>query len=231
MDSPPRCACGSDMSTATGHPDHALSCVLLRKETGYIRHNMIRDAIARIFSSLGAYTDARCNGFEFIDGKTLDLALYFADQAMALDVKVVTPACASHVADAQTSLGAAAAGETGKIKKYAGEVNAWEGNLQFLPFVLEAYGAFGECAQDVCRLAGTAAKMLNSGWRTGEATASCVAASAVAMHRGNAIMVRSCYRRAARAESGAGPGRPLGSLDLSPRKSGCGPRPRPRLTS
>ena len=96
--------------------------------------------------------------------------------------------------------------------------------MEFAPFVIESYGAIGASAQAVCKLAGIAAEELHSGWGSGEAVASCITAVAVALHRGNARTVRSCYRTASSALSGAGPGRPRGAKDRVPRRPGSGAR-------
>ena len=210
--------------TVSGHPEHAMFCQKMNKTLHYMRHNMIRDAVSRVFSSIGAYTDSRCAAYEFIDGKTLDLAIFFADNSLALDMRVTSPTCDSHVLKAQRRLGAATAAEHEKESKYGDEVRAWGGNMDFSPFVLESYGAFGTSAQAVCKLAGTAADQLPTGWDCGEAVASCIAAAAVALHRGNGMAVRSCCRMASKALSGAGPGRPRGSKDRVPRRPGSGLR-------
>jgi uncharacterized protein YidB (DUF937 family) len=220
---PDTCTCGADM-TVSGHPEHALYCKKMNKTLHYMRHNMIRDAVSRVFSSIGAYTDSRCTGYEFIDGKTLDLAIFFANHSLALDMRVASPTCDSHVLQAQRRLGAAKDAENEKDSKYGDEVRAWGGNMEFSPFVIESYGAFGDCAQAVCKLAGIAAEELHSGWTCGEAVASCIAAAAVALHRGNARAVRSCYRMASKSLSGAGPGRPRGAKDRIPRQAGSGLR-------
>ncbi len=220
---PDSCSCGADM-TVSGHPEHAMFCQKMNKTLHYMRHNMIRDAVSRVFSSIGAYTDSRCAAYEFIDGKTLDLAIFFADNSLALDMRVTSPTCDSHVLKAQRRLGAATAAEHEKESKYGDEVRAWGGNMDFSPFVLESYGAFGTSAQAVCKLAGTAADQLPTGWDCGEAVASCIAAAAVALHRGNGMAVRSCCRMASKALSGAGPGRPRGSKDRVPRRPGSGLR-------
>ncbi len=114
--------------------------------------------------------------------------------------------------------------ENEKDSKYGDEVRAWGGNMEFSPSVIESYGAFGDCAQAVCKLAGIAAEELHSGWRCGEAVASCIVAAAVALHRGNARAVHSCYRMASKSVSGAGPGRPRGAKDRIPRQAGSGLR-------
>jgi hypothetical protein len=213
------CVCGGNLHE---HPDHALCCEKLKKTLAYARHNMVRDAVSKVFSSVGCYTDSRCNGFEFSDGKTLDLAIFYSDQALALDVQIPCPTAGSHVEVAQSAGGAGAKSENGKKAKYEAEVNAWDGNLEFSPFIIESFGAFGATAEYVCKLAGHAAAEHSTGWRTGEAVAACVAAASIAMHRGNAMMVRACHTRALRLACGAGPGRPKGSLDKSVRRPGSG---------
>jgi hypothetical protein len=97
------------------------------KTLHYMRHHMIRDAVSRIYSSIGAYTDSRCAAYEFVDGKTLDLAIFFTNHSLALDVRVASPTCDSHVLHAQCQLGAAMDGENEKDSKYGGEVRSWAG--------------------------------------------------------------------------------------------------------
>jgi len=93
-----------------------------------------------------------------------------------LDMRVTSPTCDSHVLDVQRPLGAAKKAEKEKEAKYGPEVQAWAGNMTFSPFVIEAYGAFGDCAQAVCRFAGVAAEELD-GWGCGEAVALCCSCS------------------------------------------------------
>jgi hypothetical protein len=89
-------------------------------------------------------------------------------------------------------------GENEKDSKYGGEVRGWAGNMEFAPFVVESYGAFGASAQAVRKLAGIAADV---GGAVVKSVASYITAVAVALqlHRGNARAVRSCYRTASRA--------------------------------
>lgn len=94
--------------------------------------------------------------------------------------------------------------------------------MVFKPFVLEAFGTFGNDAVEVCRSIGEAATDFNCGWSGPEAMLAAASAVSMALHRGNAQVIRTAVLVARRAMLHSGPGRKHGAKDRQPRAQGSG---------
>ena len=177
--------------------------------------------------SVGGLADTRCIAYAFQDGKALDVALFLRDMQVGIDVSVVLPTAPSHVSRGLSPGACCRAREDAKAFRYQEEVESWNaGDLSFAPFVMEAFGAFGEDAVQICKqIAEAAADSETSGWSRVEAMLACAAATSVAMLKGNAYIVRSCAMYARRAAFVGGPGRPIGAGDARPRARGSGRPP------
>jgi len=193
------CACGRILSPPT-RPDHLLYC---ERAGGRIsRHNTVLHALSTVCRRAGIAAELEYRSYANRDDRLRpDARLSAPSLDLITDVQVTTPSAPS-LADAAASqrLSAASIRETAKSTKYR-EYAETEG-VQFIPFVLEAFGAFGKQSQRILqRISEHYAE--SDRWASSDADFSfdfwAAAVISVALQRGNAEALSHSIRSARRA--------------------------------
>jgi hypothetical protein len=146
---PKRCpACNKEQVHGT-EPQHLLVCQQFRGGPATERHRHLVNTLSRLGREAGLTVE--------IEPKIKDDSLRRADirfqsahlgKPLYVDVKVVQPACATHVAAALVKpLGACEKVEKDTQAEYVGLID--QQRAGFVPFVIEAYGAIGGAASSV----------------------------------------------------------------------------------
>jgi hypothetical protein len=191
---PRRCpACDKDQEHDVD-PQHLLVCQQFRGGPAAERHRCVVNTIAKLGREAGLTVD--------VEPKIREDSLRRADirfqsahlgKPLYVDVKVVQPACATHVAAALGKpLGACEKVEKDTQAEYVGLIDQQLAN--FVPFVIEAYGAIGTSAASVIDTLAAEASFqgLASSAEFQEYANTCVA---LALWRGTTFMAYSGTQR------------------------------------
>jgi hypothetical protein len=143
MDFPRVCSCtrsDKNMETAEQFIDHVLSCKKLSRYTQTTRHNRIRDTLAAVARNFGISTTIEPTFYTYDSSshKRPDIVFHLP-RAVATDVSVV------HPSGPEGESTRAKAKEKTKIHEAA--VKAL--NHDFIPFVLDTYGAQDRCCKEL----------------------------------------------------------------------------------
>jgi hypothetical protein len=127
-------------------PTHPFDCKHARnREVTYARHDPIKQLLANELRQAGAVV--RVEG-TYTNGKRPDIRAEFCDETVHIDISVTNPSARSYCRQyGQVSLGTAERRETDKTTRYTPIVEQEDPHGRFSPFVLEAFGAFGKCAE------------------------------------------------------------------------------------
>jgi hypothetical protein len=149
------CPCGANLKE---DPFHWLNCPKTRRRQQTVRHDQEAVRLAVAYQQAGASVEREPRVDKWEDNKHPDLRVTVVNQSKMIDVSIINATAPSHVKiAARGPLAAAYKREQEKMKKY--ETLARENGCQFVPFVLEAHGAFGKRAQEVVKdVASTALK-------------------------------------------------------------------------
>jgi len=131
--------CAKELDTFGHH------CFLCRSPDRVTRHNIIRDWLYNLCQQ--ALLRPILEKANLFDSKArpadVYLPCFFSGRGLAIDVSVYTPVQASLVPTSSSQpLAAAASAELQKRKKYVKDCETK--GIDFIPFVLETYGAFGK---------------------------------------------------------------------------------------
>ena len=190
-------------------PVHVHHCATVKSEPCVVRHNTVVEALAAVVKSAGLtpYVEPRRTGMPHdAPRKRPDIIVYTARETLIIDVSLLHPLSPSYVADwradnVEAELRLIAQRERRKRSKYAKLSTEFHGGV-VQPFVIDAYGAFGQCADE---LLAKLAHHATDGGTSGSAAAFVAAATAriaVAVQRGNARLVEAALARI-RAARGA----------------------------
>jgi hypothetical protein len=187
---PIRCFCGDDLSN---DPYHHLSCSKEKATTVTHRHDLVRHAIEGWIKRVGGSAWAEPEHLHYEDGRRADLLITMAHQQVLTDVVVRHPTAPSTVAKAaQEQLFVAKEAE--KRKETRHKPTADRIGAAFSAFAVESYGAFGpQAAALVDRIAAYADT--TSKWASVAVRSNLINAVAVAVQKGNAIILASGLQR------------------------------------
>jgi hypothetical protein len=179
---PLQCRCGTLAIYDTQHP-HV--CTLIRKNSGYRRHELIVAGIQRVIRAAGAIV-SRNPPINFLRNPNEaalipDLFIHTLDgRKYMLDISIIYPNAASHRENASIRRCAAALKrENEKVNKYS--ALALRNNFIFIPIVIETYGAMGEKAELFIKEIAECCNDKGMG-------AYCKRVIAIALQRGNAMV-------------------------------------------
>lgn len=147
------CACGVNLKE---DPFHWLNCPKTRRRQQTVRHDQEAVRLAVAYQQAGASVEREPRVDNWEDNKHPDLRVTVVNQSKMIDVSIINATAPSHVKiAARGPLAAAYKREQEKMQKY--ETLARENGCQFVPFVLEAHGAFGKRAQELVKDVASAA--------------------------------------------------------------------------
>jgi hypothetical protein len=173
-------------------PLHYQSCPSIEKEAAGQRHDLVLQTLNAIAKEIQIPTHVEQRSYDQTDRKKPDLRLTLAQHnlsSLVTDVAITHPATATKaringsISTAVTPLYAAKVTEGVKTNKYIKENNQHH-HQQFIPFVLESYGAWGTKANKVLQLIMKNASDDERADRTIDAKIRI----SIALQRGNAIM-------------------------------------------
>ena len=177
----PLCRSNTDLDI---DPWHALSCTSQRRKI-IKRHNSVAREIYKWIHHLGG--QAKLEPLDLEDGSNRrpDLEIIMGGKTFLVDVSIRNPTCPSNSAlGAKGKLKVAATAEKEKSKKY--EAMALEQGAEFVPFILETHGGFGDRASAFIDLLVKESAALSHAWAPHEVVYGLHHSIAVALHRGSA---------------------------------------------
>jgi hypothetical protein len=131
-------------------PFHWLNCAKTRRRGQTTRHDQVTVRLAVAYKLAGASVEREPRVDNWDDNMHPDLRIAVINRSKMIDVSVINAIAPSHRKVAATGvLAAAFKRELEKKKKY--DELARENDCQFIPFVLEAHGAFGKRARAVVK--------------------------------------------------------------------------------
>jgi hypothetical protein len=129
-----------------------------------------------------------------------DLLVTLGHRRFLVDVTVRNPAAPSHSQAGQSTLLVASQAERQKRAKYIELARAR--GAEFVPFVLETFGAVGKQAQDFMRKIASYASVMHAPWTSFEVRVGLISAVQIALQMGNAHVLELGYQRATQAVRG-----------------------------
>src|SRR3954464_12626924 len=142
-----KCACGFELKT---DPFHWLNCPKTRRKQQTVRHDQEAVRLAAAYQLAGASVEREPHMDGWQDRKHPDLRVTATNRSKLIDVSVINATAPSHLKVAiRGPLAAAYKREQEKKKKYDELADASE--CDFIPFVLEAHGAFGKNAHPIVK--------------------------------------------------------------------------------
>ena len=184
------CVCDGKLSTV-----HVLSCKKMRGI--FVRHDLLRDVLKKICALAGVVANVEVMVVEGRQ-KRMDLVLYFSNpvRRVWVDVSVVNPQ-----AEAYVGRNGIVARENAKLARW--RAAASDAGVEFLPFVVDTFGKFGERAMVVLRKIAESAFCSHpypagtspDHWR-GAFARSCVERLAVALAHANSFIVDEAIAKA-----------------------------------
>ena len=187
-------------------PWHWLSCVSMNNGEGSRRHDAVVDAIGRVAWQVGAQVKREVDGLHSQHSKQRpDLQFVFPGRMLLSDVVVSHPLTASFISRSNST---AAVTQRTKDKKYAGVASHIGAEL--MNACVETCGGLGTGTVRLAQAIGEEGERWSMGtWVNGTIERQLLGAIAIAVQRGNAMVVLTGYTRATarvnrgyRAESG-----------------------------
>lgn len=131
---PVKCPCSTMITCDTAQIDHTLRCDRFTKVTHSTRHNMVRDAMARVAMQYGISTIKEPTIYTYEAGRKRPDLLFQTSVPIATDITIVMPD--------PTPMDAADRADKNKTKTHEDAVKAL-GHV-FIPAAAEAYGLLGK---------------------------------------------------------------------------------------
>jgi hypothetical protein len=184
---PRSCACGK---TSTSTPYFHFHCCKQAGSLGRItRHDIVLNTLANLASIAGFAT--RIEPRKFVGDARLkpDLMLTSPSHSLLVDVQVTHPCRSSIIKSSRTSpLAAASEREIIKINTYTDFATA--SSRTFVPFVLEAHGAWGKGASDLIDILARHASEYDSSISPKMFSSMATRRISIALQEGNAKLIR-----------------------------------------
>ena len=186
------CRCSKEDGDLNKDPLHFQACKSIQRTFATKRHDLIVQVLKNLATDLQVPCDVEQRSTELLENrKKPDLRFTLAHHrlvSLVSDVAITHPAtsAAADLGASQVALHAAARAESGKIRKYLNEHQPSSG-IQFIPFVLESYGAWGRKSEQVLQ---QLMKRADDEERR-ERTIDAHIRISVALQRGNALMHRA----------------------------------------
>ena len=145
------CKCGK--GDLKDDPLHFQACLYTKTATTQ-RHNLVQNTLAEIANECNVIYKIKEKSE--VDEKIPDIKFEFLRvhrvtgvRSTISDVSIIHPSSTTYLNNGSSALGAATRRENEKIIKYTNETNA---HTEFIPFVLESYGAFGKQSLAILKL-------------------------------------------------------------------------------
>jgi hypothetical protein len=169
-----------------------------------IRHNTIKEAIARYVRLAGAVVIVEPAGLFVASNQRPDLQVIMNHVMYLVDVTVVNPEAPSHLNHSGSPLGAAKEAEKTKRRKYrellmSGDEEGKRCNYKFVPFVVETHGGLGDEAQKFLSALSVFAKENTFVISHFDLMRGLKHSIAAALQRGNALIMLAGYANSERA--------------------------------
>lgn len=167
------------------------------------RHDTVKQLLASLAKECGADAEVEPRQVVYSDMRHPDVGLVMGAAQISIDVTIKYPLSPSYIRRfGQHSLGTALEGERLKRERY--EMEAKEQGVTFVPFSIEATGAWGPSAVELVKaLADHAAE--HTAWTRHEALAMLSQGISVAVQRGNCLLLNSAYQQAQAAANASPP--------------------------
>ena len=176
-------------------PWHWLTCAPLTRGELTQRHDAVVDAIARTARLVGAQVQTEVQGLDPHSTKRPDLQIVFPGRMLLVDVVVTHSLTSSRVARGQSAV---TIKQTEKHKKYAGVASRLGAEL--LNLSVDTCGGMASHAVKLVEAIGEEGERWSAGtWNSGHVKRMLLGSIAVAVQRGNAMVVLSGYTRSAGA--------------------------------
>ena len=131
---PIKCHCGTVVTSDAAQIDHTFRCDRFTRFTHATRHNMVRDAMARVAMQYGLSAIVEPSIYTYTAGRKRPDIVFQTSTAIATDITIVMPT--------DTPGDAACDADERKIKTHTDAVKAL-GHI-FIPAAAEAYGLMGK---------------------------------------------------------------------------------------
>ena len=176
-------------------PWHWLTCAPLTRGELTRRHDAVVDAIARVAQLVGAQVQKEVHGLDPHSTKRPDLLIVFPGRMLLVDVVVTHSLTGSRITRGQSAV---VIKQTEKHKKYAG-VASWLG-AELLNLSVDTCGGMASHAVKLVEAIGEEGERCSaSTWSSGHIKRMLLGSIAVAVQRGNAMVMLNGYTRSASA--------------------------------
>ena len=176
-------------------PWHWMTCAPLTRGELTSRHDAVVNATARVARLVGAQVQSEVEGLDPHSTKRPDLLIVFPGRMLLVDVVVTHSLTSSRIARGQNG---AATKQAEKQKKYAG-VASWLGS-ELLSLSLDTSGGMATDAVLLVEAIGEEGERCSAGtWSSSRIKRMLMGSIAVALQRGNAMVLLSGYTRSVSA--------------------------------
>ena len=176
-------------------PWHWLTCAPLTRGELTRRHDAVVDAIARVARLVGAQVQTEVQGLDPHSLRRPDLQIVFPGRMLLVDVVVTHSLTSSRVARGQSAV---VIKQTEKHKKYAGVASRLGAEL--LNLSVDTFGGMASHAVKLVEAIGEEGERWSAGtWSSGHIRRMLLSSIAVAVQRGNAMVMLSGFTRSASA--------------------------------